>query len=221
MRVNVWRVLLSISLAAAVGACGSNKMPAAPTGEDARVTSLRPAQILQSDVPQTVTVEGINFVSGITATLTDPSGGARTFSGGDILAFQANSFQIIGTFSLAGSYSLQVRNTSGVPSTPFSFLVQSQVSGTTPQISSVSPGSTLHSNNAQFLTINGSQFAPSLTVTLIDPTGQPQQLIGAIVGVVTPTQFQVLITLSRVGTYTIFVTNPTGEISNSISIPVQ
>ena len=218
-----WRTLSVVAVCAVVGgACGSQpSSPISPSGVTPRVTSVAPAQIIQSDAPQSITVNGLNFVTGLTATLTDPSGNTRSFGGGDIQAIQTNSFQITATFAAAGSYSLQVKESTGTTSDPFAFAVQSQAGSTTPQISDINPGSALHSNNPQFLTINGAQFASSLTVTLIDPTGQPTQLIGAIVGIVTPTQFQVIVTLTRVGAYSLFVTNPSGEISNTVSLPVQ
>jgi hypothetical protein len=224
MRLVRTQLVVAALVFAAIGtACGSNQStsPTSPSGVTPRVTSVTPAQILQSDAPQSITVNGLNFITGLQATLTDPAGNTRSFAGGDIQAIQTNSFQITATFAVAGSYTLQVKESTGTVSDPFAFAVQSLAGSTTPQISSINPGSTLHNGNPQFLTINGAQFAPSLTVTLIDPTGQPTQLIGAIVGIVTPTQFQVLVTLTRVGTYSLFVTNPSGEISNTVSLPVQ
>lgn len=220
MRFKISLAVAVLAMAAAT-ACGSKSSPTNPSQAAPRVTGILPAQIIQAGAPQTITVNGLNFVSGLTVTIVDPSGTSRTFAGGEIQAFQNNSFQVTPTFGAPGTYTLTVKNTASEVSDPFSFSVQSQAGGTTPQITGLSPASTLHSANSQFVTINGSQFAPSLVVTLIDPTGQPTQLIGGTIGVVTPTQFQIVVTLSQIGTYTLFVTNPTGEVSNSVSLPVQ
>lgn len=211
-------VIAAILVGLAAG-CGRSS-PTNPSGSAPQVTSVAPPQILRQDAPQSVTINGRNFVSGLTVELTDPVGGSRTLERSDIEALQASSFQMIATLSVAGAYLIRVKNPSGDQSDPFSFIVESQAGGNPPHIDSVSPTSVIHSANVQVFSVTGANFSSALSVTLLDPSGQPLSVSGAIVGAVLPGSFQIGVTLTQTGTYTLYVTNPTGETSNSVAIAV-
>lgn len=212
-------VVMVVMVIAVASRCGGHS-PVSPSGASPQVTGISPAQVLRQDSVQTVGVIGQNFLSGLTVELTDPNGGSRLIERNDIQALQPTSFQMVATLSLAGSYSIRVKNPGGDQSEPFSFVVQSEIGGTPPHIDSASPTSVVHSANIQVITIAGSNFSSAINVTLVDPSGQPLGVNGAVVGVVLPDTFQIGVTLARVGTYTLFVTNPTGEVSNSVAIAV-
>ena len=212
-------VVVMVIAVASTSRCGGQS-PANPSGASPQVTGISPAQVLRQDAVQSVTVNGHNFISGLTVELTDPNGGSKLIERNDIQALQPTSFQMLATLSLAGPYSIRIKNPGGDQSEPFTFVVQAEVGGTPPHIDSLSPTSVVHSANAQIIAVAGSNFSSAINVTLIDPSGQALGVNGAIVGVVLPNTFQIGVTLSQIGTYTLFVTNPTGEVSNSVAITV-
>ena len=119
---------------------------------------------------------------GLTVELADPGGGSRTLERSDIQALQSTSFQLVATLAISGAYSIRVKNPSGDQSEPFSFVVQSDASGSPPHIDSVNPTTVVHSANTQVLAVAGSNFSSALNVTLVDPSGQPLGVNGAISG---------------------------------------
>ena len=127
---------------------------------------------------------------------------------------------MVATLSAAGAYLIRFKNPSGDQSDPFSFIVQSQAGGNPPHIDSVSPASLVHSGNVQVIAVTGSNFSSAINVTLVDPSGQSLAINNAIVGTVLPTSFQIGVTLTQIGTYTLSVTNPSGDVSNSVAIAV-
>lgn len=218
MRVSRIAVIAVILVGLAAG-CGRSS-PTNPSGSSPQITSVSPPQILREDTPQTVTISGRNFVSGLTVELTSPAGASTTLERSEIQALQTTSFQMTATLSMAGAYVIRAKNPSGDQSDPFSFIVQAEAGGNAPHIDSVSPTSVIHSANLQVFAVTGANFSSALSVTLLDPSGQPLSVNGAIVGTVLPESFQIGVTLTQTGTYTLTVTNPTGETSNSVAIAV-
>jgi hypothetical protein len=204
---------------AGIGACGKSS-PTNPSGSAPQVTNVSPADIVRQDGPQVVTVNGRNFVTGLTVELTDPNGGSTTIERSDVQQLQPTSFQMLATLSVTGAYLMRIHNPSGEISEPFSFIVESQAGGNPPHIDSVSPASVVHNTNTQVISVAGTNFSSAINVTLVNPAGQAVASNGAIIGVVLPTSFQIGVTLTQIGTYTLYVTNPTGEVSNSVAISV-
>ena len=163
MRVTKTAVIAALAITLAAG-CGRGS-PTNPSGAAPQVTSVAPPQIIREDAPQVVTISGRDFVSGLTAELTDPSGGSRTIERSEIQALQATSFQMVATFSAAGAYLIRIKNPSGDQSDPFSFIVQSQAGGNPPHIDSVSPASLVHSGNVQVIAVTGTNFSSAINVT--------------------------------------------------------
>ncbi len=220
MRLTRTALIAAITIALSwVGACGKSS-PTNPSGSAPHVTNLSPASLVRQDGPQVVTVSGNNFVTGLTVELTDPNGGSISLERSDIQQLQPTSFQLLATLSIAGAYLMRVHNPTGDVSDPFSFIVQSQPGSTPPHIDSTSPASVVHSSDPQLISVAGSNFSSAINVTLVNPTGQAIASNSAIIGVVLPTSFQVGVTLTQIGTYTLYVTNPTGEVSNSVTISV-
>src|SRR5262249_25737220 len=147
-----------------------------PPLSNPQITSISPATPTANGSNQTVTVDGSQFQSGLTVSVTFP-GGSSTLSGTQIQNVTASSFQMIILVGTTGSYTIRVNNPDGGTSNVFSFSVAG------PSISSVSPNPVTGSNTAQPFTINGSGFDAGDTVTLRDKTqGQvfPNRSIGSL-----------------------------------------
>lgn len=213
-RTRVFAVACCLALGLASG-CGSNSM-ASPNGFAPAVNRLRPTPVVSASA-ELVTVEGSNFLAGLTATLTDPNGGQLTFANADIQALQTTSFQIAAPFPVSGSYSFIVRNPGGETSDAFAFVVSTTVVGSSPHINSVSPSSATHAPNGQNAELDGTNFSQDAMVTLVDPTGMSMMIAPSFAN---STSVQVAVVLARTGTYSISVTNPDGQVSNSVSIAV-
>src|SRR5262249_30390169 len=134
-----------------------------PPLSNPQITSISPATPTANGSNQTVTVDGSQFQSGLTVSVTFP-GGSSTLSGTQIQNVTASSFQMIILVGTTGSYTIRVNNPDGGTSNVLSF----NVAG--PAISSVSPNPVTGSNTAQPFTINGSGFVSGDTVTLRDKT---------------------------------------------------
>jgi hypothetical protein len=212
------KLVTALIVVCMASACGGSSSPAMPTGAEPMISGLSPGLIVMSQSPQVVTVAGSNFLAGLTVSLTDPTGVTSTFEATAIHSFQASAFQISPTFGIPGQYTLLVRNTTGETSQPFTFVVQSSANGPTPHIDAVSPSTPSHSGAPQVLAIDGSGFAQGLTVTVLDPMGQMVNDVS--VGAVSATSIQISATLGQTGIYTVFVTDPTGQTSNSIALNV-
>jgi hypothetical protein len=89
--------------------------------------------------------------------------------------------------------------------------------GSTPAITSVAPSSLSMQNSAVTVTVNGSGFQEGLSVALKSPTGVATTISGFQVSNVTAASFQVPITPTEVGWYTMQVTNPDAGTSNVFS----
>jgi hypothetical protein len=213
------KFLIALIVVGVASACGGSSSPTMPTGAEPTVSGLTPGLIVMSQSPQVITVAGTNFLAGLTVTLTDPTGVTSTFDGTAIHSLQAGAFQISPTLSMSGQYTLLVRNTTGETSQPFTFVVQGSANGsTTPHIDAVNPSAPVHSVAPQVLAINGSGFSQGVTVTVLDPMGQMANDVS--VGAVSATSIQFSVTLGQTGIYTVSVTSPTGQTSNSIVLNV-
>jgi hypothetical protein len=197
--------------------CGSNSTATSPSAVAPAVTALTPPPVVAASQIQLETVQGKNFLAGLTATLTDPNGGQQTFANSDIQTLQTTSFQIAATFPVSGAYKISVSNPGGVMSDPLTFQVATTVVGSSPHINSVTPSSATHGPDTVSAEIDGTNFSATSTVTLVDPTGQSTTLLPSLAS---SESVRVAIVLARVGTYSISVTNPDGQVSNSVSIAV-
>jgi hypothetical protein len=72
----------------------------------------------------------------------------------------------------------------------------------------------------QILKISGERFVAGLSVSMSDPIGTVYKFNGSSLGALTATSFDLSVALDMVGDYTLMVTNPSGESSNSVTFKV-
>jgi surface antigen len=182
------------------------------------VTSISPSSPIATVGNQNVTVNGSNFVSGLTVTVTFPNGTTGTLSGSQILNVTPTSFTMVINFNnVPGAYSIRVNNPGGAQSNSFPFTVQAAV----PVISSISPSSPPRTPGNQNVTVNGQRFVAGLTVTVTFPNGTTGTLSGSQILNVSSGSFVMVINFNNVpGPYSIRVNNPGGAQSNTFSFNV-
>lgn len=182
------------------------------------ISSISPSTPQTSTSDQNITVNGSNFASGLTVTVTFPSGGTGTLSGSQIQNVTSSSFVMKITFNATGTWRIRVNNPNGEQSSQFSFNV---VTAQTPSISSVSPSSPTVSNSDQNVQVSGSNFQNGMTVTIFFPGGGSGILSGTQLQNITPTSFRMVATLNIVGTYGIRINNPSGLQSSTFNFQTQ
>jgi hypothetical protein len=182
------------------------------------VSSISPSMPQTSVTDQNIVVNGNNFVSGLTVTVTFPNGGTGTLSGSQIQNVTSSSFFMRITLNATGTWSIRVNNPNGEQSGQFSFNV---VTAQTPTISSISPSSPTVSNSDQNVNVSGSNFQSGMTVTIFFPGGGSGTLSGSQLQNVTPTSFRMVVTLNIVGTYGIRINNPSGRQSSTFNFQTQ
>jgi len=122
------------------------------------ITSLSPSSTIEGTAAQMLTINGTNFVSTSTVTYNGVAH-AATFVSATKLTIQLTT----GDQATAGNFPVVVTNPApgGGPSTATNFVVNNPV----PSITSLSPPSAVTGSAAQTLTINGTNFVSTSTVT--------------------------------------------------------
>jgi hypothetical protein len=190
------------------------------------VSSVTPAPIVASASAQVLTISGTGFAPGLTVEVTS-QGNTATFTGATVQGQRATTFEISAVLPQPGTATLVVRNTDGGVSDPFSLtVVAGQAPAPTPApmpaavIDRADPETATRSTVAQSISLSGSQFAAGLAVTLTDPTGTVRVIAANALEAVTPTSVRFLAVLDVSGDYTVTVTNPKGQASNTVTIVV-
>ncbi len=175
------------------------------------ISSLSPSSATAGAGVQTLTINGTNFVTASTVSY-NGVGHTATFASSEELTITLSASDQ----AAAGTYAVVV--TDPAPGGGASNSVNFAVGNPVPAITSLSPASATVGAAAQTLTINGSGFMSSSTVTY-NGTGHAATYVNAT---------QLKITLSTgdqatAGTYAVVVTNPTpgGGASNSVSFTVN
>jgi murein DD-endopeptidase MepM/ murein hydrolase activator NlpD len=181
------------------------------------ISSISPSTPTRSGSNQNVQVFGSNFQSGLTVTVFIPGGSTATLSGSQIQSVTSNSFTMVVTLNVAGTYGIRVNNPDGTQSNTFNFTTQAA----TPSISSISPSTPTHSGSNQNVTVFGSNFQSGLTVLITFPGGGSTTLSGSQIQSVTSSSFVMVATLSATGSWSIRVNNPDGTQSNTFFFSVQ
>jgi hypothetical protein len=154
----------------------------------------------------------------------EPDGRKQSYTGTAIQARRDTSFKTSVTLAAAGPYNLIVTNPDGAASDPFvlkgSASAQPAAPGISPKIDRVLPGELTKDPLPQTLAVTGEHFAQGLTVYLTDPIGTVFLIKGSALGSFTATSFTVTAALETTGDYTVMVTNPSGQSSNSMTIKV-
>ncbi len=171
------------------------------------ITSLSPSSASAGAAAQTVTITGTNFLSDSTVTY---NGAAHTAT--FVNATQLTIPLTTGDQATGGTYPVVVTNPTpgGGASTPANFTVNNLV----PTITTLSPSSGIAGAAAQALTINGTNFVSTSTVTY--------NAVAHTATFVSSTQLTISLSASdqaTAGTYPIVVTNPApgGGTSNSVN----
>jgi hypothetical protein len=191
------------------------RRPATPP----RISDIAPADPGRSDRPRIVTINGANFLEGLTLEITTPSSSKQRFEGADIRDRKETSFQVSVLLSASGTYNFVVTNVDGQSSEPFPLSVQA-APPTAPSVSRVSPSSVHRDQRAQPLRVDGARFEKGLTVTVTAPDGETTTLTGDAIKDLTTTSFSVSLVLSIEGQYSLAVTNPSGGTSNAVMVTV-
>jgi uncharacterized protein (TIGR03437 family) len=187
------------------------------SGAAPSVSGVSPNPVPGSNNAQQLTINGSNFASGATATYHDPQGNSYP---GHSTTF-VNSGQLtdpqFNDNNDAGTWTVTIVNPGGQSSSAFNFTV----SGAAPSVSGVSPNPVPGSNNAQQLTINGSNFASGATATYHDPQGNSypgHSTTFVNSGQLTDPQFN---DNNDAGTWTVTIVNPGGQSSSAFNFTVS
>ena len=200
-------------------AVSCDRAPAGPSsggGTSMAITAVTPETPLQSPAPQTLLVQGRNFLSEPVLFITDPNGGERVVAGPDINDRQISSFRATVLFTLPGRHELRVGPSAGAQSPPFAVIVRS--TETAPIIFAISPPTVVRGPTTWVVTIDGLNFDPGAMVTITDPEGVVTLLSAGQMLSATASALQFTRVFSRAGFYTFVVTNPTGEMSNTVTV---
>ena len=175
------------------------------------VTTLTPASAMAGAAAQTLTITGSNFVSTSTVTYNGVAHTATFVSATELKITLSTTDQ-----AKAGTFAVVVTNPApgGGASTPVDFTVNNPV----PAITSLSPSSATKGAAAEALTITGTNFVSTSTVTF--------NAVPHTTTYVSATELKITLSttdLGTAGTYPVVVTNPApgGGASNSKNFTVN
>ena len=183
-----------------------------------RIDTVAPASPARSNSPQTITVTGEDFQSGLRLDVTTPSGEKQVVQGDAILSRRPTSFQASLVFAAEGRYELVVTNPNGEASSPYAVEVKVR-SADAPVIARVTPAETAKRAEPQALQVEGSRFNSGLKAIVTDPAGA--DVTDAVVSKLTPNSFELMVKLDQAGDYSIVVVNPSGTTSNVFKVLVR
>ena len=213
------RIALILTAAAIVAA-----VPSASSAAQQRATSTPAIQSTAPVAPaagpkaQTLTINGKEFMTGLSLAIHDPAGGTVVLRDKSILQQQSTSFQVSAVLATSGNYSLVVTNPDGGTSQAF-VLTAKTGDADEPVIERVSPGDLNKRQDQQLLKIEGQRFASGLTAMIGDPIGNDVQ--EATVSRITPTSFDLNVKLEYAGEYSIIIKNPSGAVSKAYLVTVR
>jgi subtilase family serine protease len=173
------------------------------------IASLSPNPMKGSNTAQTLTINGTGFVAGLSIKV-----GTATYGPSQLTSVSATKVVLNVTVGTAAqNLAVQAINTTG----PASNTAALQVTGTPPAIGALSPNPMTGSNNGQVLTIAGTGFQPGLTLQIGSTMLASSQLMS-----VTAAGIQVnLIVGLTTRAFAVTVTNPDGQVSNSVNFQVN
>ena len=177
------------------------------------ISSLSPNPMTGSSSPQTLTITGTGFQSGLKLMV-----GGTLITANELASLTSTQIQVsLITGLTAYTYPVQVINANGTASNTVNFQVNAPP---IPAITSLSPNPMTHSSAAQTLTINGTNFqsGSGLKVTVGSTS-----FSGSQVTFVSASQLKVSVTEASAASASlaVTVTNPNGAVSNSASLTVK
>jgi hypothetical protein len=189
------------------------------------ISSVAPQAPARSATAQVLSISGANFSDGLSLTVVEPDGRERRYTGTAIQTRRDTSFKVSVVLAATGAYTLIVTNPDGAASDPFVLKGQpaAQPPATariTPKIDRVLPEEATKDPLPQKLAVTGERFVEGLSVYVTNPIGTVYQIRGSALGSFTATSFSVSVAIEMTGDYTLMVTNPSGESSNSVTIKV-
>jgi hypothetical protein len=186
------------------------------------ITSVDPRSPMVKAEPQLLTITGSNFLAGVSLNVAEPDGRKRTIEGNAILARRETSFQVSLVLAAPGAYTLTATNPDRGTSDQYVVKVQvgAPSAGAPPKVDRVMPELIAKDPQPQILKISGERFVAGLSVSMSDPIGTVYKFNGSSLGALTATSFDLSVALDMVGDYTLMVTNPSGESSNSVTFKV-
>ena len=207
-------MLVVLTLAVSVscgGGGGSTSSPPPASNPVPSITSLSPSSATAGTAAQTLTINGANFLSSSTVTYNSVAHTATFVNSAQLTISLSATDQ--GT---AGSYAVVVTNPS--PGGGASNSVDFTVNNTVPAITNLSPSSATAGAAAQTLTISGTNFLSTSTITYNGAAHTPT--------FVSSTQLTITLSTSdqaTAGSYAVVVTNPApgGGASSSVNFTVN
>jgi hypothetical protein len=174
------------------------------------ISSISPGSLVAGTPVQGVYVNGSQFQSGLTAVLTLPDGTTQSVDGTAITFGSSTVFKMNVALPLAGSYTVQATNPSGLASNVFSFSVAAPAAPAAPTTTGISPESPVQQSVPQGVYVAGTGFQTGLTVALTAPDGTTTTVSGSAITFGSSMIFKMTVTLLSPGTYSVVVTNPSG-----------
>jgi len=177
------------------------------------ISTLSPNPMTGSNSPQTLTINGSGFQSGLKLSI-----GGMLITSNQLATLTPTQLQInVITGLNAYTYAVQVINPNGGTSN----IVNLQVNAPpAPTITSLAPNPLTHAAAAQTLTINGTNFQSG---TGLKVTVGNTAYSGSQVSFVSATQLKVTVTVASASTAPLPVTvvNPSGAVSNAMALTVK
>jgi hypothetical protein len=190
-----------------------------PQRTEPRITGVTPSPPVKSAAPQTVTITGEGFATVSKIEVSMPDGSIKSFAGADLSGRTPTSVQVSLAFSGMGRYEFVAIASDGSTSSPFAVEVRgAETSVEGPVINRVQPAQAMASREPQVFQVEGRRFDAGLRAIVTDPAGTD---VTAQVGKVTPTSFELSVTLSTAGDYSLVVNNPNGGVSSVVRIEVR
>jgi hypothetical protein len=192
--------------AANVGTASSNAVSLAITTPPLSITSISPNSVTAGGPQFTLTVNGVNFISGATVQL-DNAPLATTF----VSSTQLTAIVPASRIQLGGARAITAQNPDGSTSNA----VNLTVTAPPPVISTITPSTVAAGGEAFTLTVNGSGFVAGATVSL-NATSLSTTFVNA--GQLTASVPAALI--AQAGSASITAANPGGAASNAVSLAI-
>lgn len=210
------------ALLAGAAACQTPAPPGGPTlpAGTPDVRSIEPRVPLPGPAPQTLRIVGLDFLTGLSITVTLPGGGSIDLPAQSIIIQAPTLLEVTMTLPDPGPYRIVVRNANGFRSDPFEFSVASEVDRK-PVVEQLLPASVARSTTPRVIAVQGRNFLIGLTIRLTDPLGVIRTLDDASIVRRSDTALDVTAVFDRQGVYTLVVVNPSGDFSDSVTITVN
>jgi len=194
------------------------------------ITGIAPQGLKPGPAAQQVTVVGSGFMRGLSLSITGPAGQSQTYKDIEVQSQEEASFRVPVVLPVVGVYQFVITNTDGGVSQPFAFELHAPTPPSGPMasqastaavIDAITPSKPSKQSQPQLLVFNGQRFVQGLTVTFHDPTGTATTISGNEISNLSSNGFTASVVLTVEGEYTVTVTTPDGQVSNSASLSVR